>query len=349
MNTVYHKLKTPEESDRWPIVSVVIPAYNAAKFLGDALESVLAQTYQRVEIIVVDDNSQDQTPEVVAAFAGKIIYIRKKDGGRGCGAPRNVGVCAASGEWIAFLDADDIWKPTFLEKTVETGLETGADVVFSDYLKLVSGKVEGPTNLENVGIKAKLSVLAPGRILHSPFELLLAFCNYIPASAVMVRKRPLLQVGLFDECFDSCEDLDLWLRLAPNHRFAVVDEVLMLRRMHTQNMVHNKWTMLCTEIEAYKKAERYAPGLLPTTRWRKLLRRKLTPMLREQAALCLQRGELLQARKSWAKDFRSSYSPRIAAYWLATFLPQAWVEALRKGKRRVLSPRHQRLPCSPGQ
>jgi hypothetical protein len=172
--------------------------------------------------------------------------------------------------------------------------------------------------------------------LPNPFDLLLTVSNYIPASAVMVRKNTLLEAGLFDESLRSCEDLDLWLRLSPKHRFAVVNEVLMLRRLHERNMSRDMWTMLTTEVAAYEKAEQYASTLVPGTRWRKVLRKKKSPMLREQGAGYLERGELLLARKSWAKGFRSSYSPRLAAYWLSTFLPRPWVDALRNGKRQVL-------------
>src|ERR1700676_3231668 len=108
-----------------PTVSVVIPAYNAAEFLAEALDSVLAQTYQPLEVIVVDDGSEDETPKVVAAYAGKVTYMRKPHGG-GCGGTRNVGIRAAKGEWVAFLDADDIWKPDMLEKLVKGVTETRA-------------------------------------------------------------------------------------------------------------------------------------------------------------------------------------------------------------------------------
>jgi len=329
------KSSASQASPKRATVTVVIPAYNAAEFLAETLDSVLAQTYPPLEVIVVDDGSEDETPRIVAAYEGKVTYIHKPHG-RGCGGPRNVGIRAASGEWVGFQDADDIWKPTFLEELVETAVETGADVVFCDYMTLSEGEILGPSSLESTGMKPRLGALGSKSTLRNPFDLLLKVSNFIPASGVMVRKRSLLEAGLFDEGLHSCEDLDLWLRLTPKHRFAVVNEVLMLRRKHARNMTHDRWTMLTSEIAAYEKTELYAPALVPGNRWRKALRKKKVPLLREQGALYMKRGEALLARKSWAKGLRSSYSPRLAAYWLATFLPRPWIEALRNAKRHVV-------------
>src|ERR1700687_1983449 len=107
---------------RKPTVSGVIPAYNTAEFLGEALDSVLAQTYKPFEVIVVDDGSEDETSQVVAAWAGKVTCMHKERGGPA--SARNMGVRGAKGEWIAFLDADDMWMPQLLENLVKVGVET---------------------------------------------------------------------------------------------------------------------------------------------------------------------------------------------------------------------------------
>src|SRR6266576_3496761 len=151
-------------------VSVVIPAYNAGAFLGEALDSVLSQTYQPLEVIVVDDGSDDETPQIVADYNGKVTYLRRSRGGPA--SARNTGVRAAKGDWIAFLDADDIWMPGLLGKLVDVA-GTAADLVFCDTLTLISGKVVGPTRFENYGLKNRLDTLAPDGVLLNPFELLL--------------------------------------------------------------------------------------------------------------------------------------------------------------------------------
>lgn len=317
-----------------PTVSVVIPAFNAAEFLAEALDSVLAQTYQPLEVIVVDDGSEDETPQVAAAYSGKVTYVRKPHGG-GCGGTRNVGIRAARGEWIAFLDADDVWMPNLVEKLVKAAAETGADLVFCDYLRLINRSVVGPSNLERKGFKTRMDTLAPKGVLLNAFELLLEVGCYIGASSVLVGRDALLQIGLFDEKIYCTDDLDLWLRLSLRYRFAAVKEVLVCCRVHAGNISRDTWTLMTNQIKTYEKLERYPSGLAPGTKWRKIVRKQKAPLLREQGALYLERGEVLLARESWAKGFRSSYSPRLAAYWLATFLPQPWMEALRNWKRQV--------------
>lgn len=324
---------TTQTSRQNATVSVVIPAYNAAGFLGEALESVFAQTYQPIEVIVVDDGSEDETPQVVAGYAGKVTYLRKQRGGPA--SARNAGIRAASGEWIAFQDADDIWMRDLLEKLVNVSAKTGADLVFCDSLTLKDGSIVGPSRLERSGLKRRLDTLAPNGVLPDPFELILEGSCYIFTPGVLVRRDALLQVGLFDEAFYGYEEVDLWLRLSLKYRFACLKDALHLRRIHAGNMSHDRWVLLRGAIKTYEKIESYAPPVGPGARWHKLARKRKAPLLREQGAVYLERGELLSARESWAKSFRSSYSPIMAAYWLVSFLPQSWVESLRNWKRQI--------------
>jgi glycosyltransferase involved in cell wall biosynthesis len=317
-----------------PAVSVVIPAYNAAEFLGEALDSVLAQCYQPIEVIVVDDGSEDETPQIVAAYAGRVAYLRQRRGGPA--SARNAGIRAASGEWIAFLDADDMWMPGLLEKLIGASAETGADFVICDSLTLSNGSILGPTRFEYCGLELRLHAVAPDGVLLNPFELLLEIGNYIATGAALVRRDAVLQIGLFDEGIKCGEDLDLWLRLSLRYRFAVVDDALVLRRIHTTNTSHIPWAMVTGSMKVYEKLERHAPAMAPGTRWRGLLRKKKAALLREEGALYLSRGELHSARKSWARSLRSSFTPRVAAYWLASFLPQPLAEALRNWKKQTL-------------
>lgn len=314
-------------------VSVVIPAFNSATYLGEALDSVLAQTYQPIEVIVVDDGSEDETAQVAAAYSGKITYIRKERGGPA--AARNVGIREAKGEWIAFQDADDIWMPELLEKLVKAAAETGADLVFCDSLTLKDNGVVGASRLERSGFKKRLDALASHSILRDPFEQLLDGGCCIHTPGVLVRRDALLQVGLFDEAFYGYEEVDLWLRLALSFRFAVLKDALHLRRIHAGNMSHDGLVLLTGEIKTYEKLERYAPTLTRGTRLRRVLRKRKAELLREQGAIYLGRGDVHSARKSWAKSFRFSCSPRLAAYWLATYLPQSVAKGLRDRKRQI--------------
>ncbi len=323
----------PRMSPEKPTVSVVIPAYNAAAYLGEALDSVLAQTYPPLEVIVVDDGSEDNTPQVVATYAGKFTYMRKQRGGPA--SARNAGIRAASGEWIAFQDADDIWMPSLLEKLVKDSAKTGADLVFCDTLTMIDGRVVGPTRFEHNGVLKHPDALAPDGFLQNPFELLLELGCYVPACAVLIKRDALLQIGLFDESFYTNEDLDLWLRLSLRCRFWIVNEVLALQRVHGNNLTRDPWTWKVERVKVYEKLESYAPSVARGTRWRKLLREGKAVLLREHGAVYLERGEILLARASWAKGFWSSCSLRLGTYWLATFFPLSWTKTLRNWKRQI--------------
>jgi glycosyltransferase involved in cell wall biosynthesis len=327
----------PKASSLKATVSVVIPTFNSATYLGEALDSVLAQTYQPLEVILVDDGSEDETPQVATAYPGRVTYVRKQRGGPA--SARNVGVRVAAGEWIAFQDADDIWMPDLLEKLAKSAAETGADLVCCDYRALIDGSPVGTTNMEHKGLDTRLDVLAPNGVLLDAFGLLLEVGNFVATPGVLVKKEALLQIGLFDEAIYCGEDLDLWFRLSQRWRFAVVAEVLVLRRLHARNMTRDTWVWKAGLLKVYEKLERYAPTLATGTRWRKLLRKGKGALLREQGARYLELGDLLLARKSWAKSFRTTCSPRLAAYWSATFLPRPWMEALRSWKRQTTSTR----------
>src|SRR5579864_8740685 len=122
----------PPDGHGAPQVSVVIPAYNAARFLGDAIQSVLNQTYSNFEVVVVNDGSTDDTESVVRSFGDRLFYVKQAN--KGVSAARNEGIKRARGQYVAFLDSDDVWLPTklaeqipFLEQNPEVGL------VYSDW------------------------------------------------------------------------------------------------------------------------------------------------------------------------------------------------------------------------
>lgn len=165
-----------------PLVSGIIPAYNAEKFLSETIASALAQTHPLAELIVVDDGSSDRTAEVAAAFPNTRV-IRRPNGGQG--AARNTGIQAAAGEWIAFLDHDDAWHP----RKTELQLRCAAPDV---------GVIHG------------------GRFDSITFDCLWNRRAHITPSGTLVRRQMLLEVGGFEESRDvmGVEDMNLWLRVA---------------------------------------------------------------------------------------------------------------------------------------
>lgn len=214
-------LNSPDENS--PLVSVVIPAYNAELFIERTLNSVLAQTYPAIEIIVVDDGSRDRTAEVVERVRRRdprIVLLRQANAG--VVAARNLGITQSSGAFIAPLDADDVWHPKNLEKQMQCMLQAGSTVglvyAWSAYID-EADQVTG-------GRKAAHH---EGQVLYS-----LILDNFVGnGSACLMRRSCLEQVGYYASVFKQypgCEDWDLYLRMAEVYEFRVVPEFLVYYR-----------------------------------------------------------------------------------------------------------------------
>lgn len=196
-----------------PKVSVIIPTYNCGSYLQQALESVFAQTYCDYEIIVVDDGSTDDTEAVVAPYLDRVTYLRQEEN-RGAGAARNVGIRASRGEFIAFLDADDLWhEPRKLEWQVpEFDKDPEVGLVYSDIREVFS---DG-TVMES--LIARRPLAASGHIFENLRQL------FVYADSAVVRRQALDQVGWFDESFLSLQDRELWFRLCYRWKATLVPQ-----------------------------------------------------------------------------------------------------------------------------
>ncbi|HEX7331575.1 MAG TPA: glycosyltransferase family A protein, partial [Pyrinomonadaceae bacterium] len=190
-------------SDTSPTVSVITPAYNAAKYIGDALQSVLNQTFPSHEVIVINDGSPDtdELERELRKYPATIQYIKQEN--RGAAAARNAGLRSARGEYVAFLDADDRWLPNFLEEQLAFLKSSNAALVFADARLIGDSPLAGRTFME----------LDPPRSAVTP-ESLLAVEVTVLTSTVLARRQPILEVGLFDEEIKRGHDFELWFRLA---------------------------------------------------------------------------------------------------------------------------------------
>jgi len=190
-----------------PRVSVVIPAYNCAELIGETLDSVLAQTFENYEIILVNDGSPD-TEELEAAlenYYDRIIYIRQTNGGTA--AARNTAIDAASGEFLAFLDGDDVWLPEYLDAQLSALAAKNCDLIYAD------AKLFG--NLRDKSQTYMVKSPSSGAVTTE--SLLSGQCNVI-TSGTVARREKVLAVGKFDAELPQIvsEDFDLWFRLAKN-------------------------------------------------------------------------------------------------------------------------------------
>lgn len=222
-----------------PKVSVIIPAYNAERYICEAIESVFAQTYQDLEIIIVDDGSKDDIKQILSQYGNKIRYIYQNNSG--VSAARNRGIREARGEYIAFLDADDIWlsnklmwQVSIAEENPEIALiSTDAEFFNENGLLSPSQKPSDSTQFENGSLRynAAMANINDGTILKGDFYKDLLLGNLIGLSTVLVRKECLSNVGFFNEALSICEDYELWIRIAREHSLLYLNRVTLRYRI----------------------------------------------------------------------------------------------------------------------
>ncbi len=235
-----------------PTVSVVMAAKNYARFIGQAVRSVFAQTTPDWELVIVDDGSTDHTPQAVQQFLGdpRVRYVRSDK----LGQPRakNLGLRLSRGEFIAYLDADDAWEPTKLAKQLVVLRERPeVGVCYCDRLLMdESGKVEpNARGRPSAGFDGK------------PASIFLS--NPVCFSSVVVRRAVFDQVGGFDPEFDLSIDYDLWLRVARHWQFANVPEPLVRYRTGHGNLSRKLWDRVDTALAIMTRAVRRGRGELP--------------------------------------------------------------------------------------
>lgn len=198
-----------------PLVSVVIPTFNRAAWVGDAIDSVLAQDYTPLELIIVDDGSTDTTPHVVQSYASALTYIQRPH--RGVSAARNHGVAASRGELVAFLDSDDLWLPAKITTQVALFVQCPQlQACYTDEIWIRRGVRVNPRQIHR-----KHS----GWIFHQS----LPRCTISPSS-MMLRRGQWNRLGGFDERLPACEDYDLWLRLTLTTPVQLIPTRLIVKR-----------------------------------------------------------------------------------------------------------------------
>ena len=317
-----------------PLVSVIVPTHNCGAYIGEAISSVLAQTYAAYEFIVVDDGSTDNTRAVLTPYWGRIQYLYQDS--QGVAAARNAGIRHAQGELVAFLDADDVWFPTKLELQVQAfrgHTESGA--AFTDFLDFDESGVTRRSRL-NTQRDARAwferhrvgdSEIACGSIYQ---DLLLA--NWVHTSSVVVKREVLSVVGVFDETFTIGEDLDLWLRIARRYSVLCVNRVLSGYRY---------WSQSLSGPMEYR-AVRYNQGIQRVLE-KHLANNSMPPVLkdlvtRELGQRCWAIGwnlfgqdRFTEARSLFRQGMRYyPFHTRLWLYWMATWLPLAIIEAIRR-------------------
>ncbi len=221
-----------------PRVSVIVPTYNAPHFLTETVESILAQTYDDYELIVVDDGSGPSTREALEPYIKYIRYIWRRNAGPS--AARNTGIKRATGELIAFCDHDDLWMPEKLEKQIaHIDSHPDAGVYYCDYAHFGDRTDKRP------------------RVQHSGWVFQKLWQKrFVQTLTVICRKEVFEDAGLFDESLRYCQDYDMWLRIALHHPFSSTGGVYARYRLHPANLaregaLHNTLEKLYVVQKAY--------------------------------------------------------------------------------------------------
>jgi lipopolysaccharide transport system ATP-binding protein len=315
------------------LISVIIPTYNSARFLRQAVDSVLAQDYRPIEVIVVDDGSNDGSEDALAPYGKEVRYLRQTN--QGPAAARNLGIKNAIGEWLAFLDADDQWLPGKL-----------------------SIQAQVLSNHPNVGLVHTDSLFlddATGRLWHEDrtrerysgkcYEELF-WRNAITTSSVLLRRACLEKVGVFDSGPKTqrangaisffAEDYDLWMRLARDYELQYVAKQLVTYRFHGSNNSRQTIRMIENELYVIERALRMDQDWEARLGKDAIVRRlfRLLFGIGHFHFDSLNKQDRLKARKHLAEAARLGGDHGHARLlWLATFLPLSAVRTLQAMKK----------------
>jgi glycosyltransferase involved in cell wall biosynthesis len=311
-------------------VSVIVPVYNGAATVAEALDSVLAQRFRDFEVIAVDDGSTDETARVLRSYEGSIRIVTRPNGG--ISAARNSGFKAASGEYIAFIDCDDAWQPAMLERTV-AALDEDASCVLAYANCAVVDSNGRPLNTALVGPETA----------HAPtFDDLFSRLWPIMPSAVLIRRKAMEEIGGFEEEFRSYgfEDAYCWMRLRELGSFCYVPEPLVKWRFsHFPRPLKNFAAHPeARALFARLVLERWGRSIEPLLRSRKRASRSLLGYI---GLIEMRDGNVRRAREAFRRALR--LDPRRLKNYLRllrTYLPADVARAL--GGRTASHPSNQR-------
>ncbi len=199
-----------------PLVSVIIPVYNSEQYLEDSIKSVLAQSYQPLEIIIVNDGSSDNSERVARKFAQQTAYFFQSN--LGAAAARNHGIKKSNGDFLSFLDADDLWEPDKIRKQMDIlGKDADLDMVFGNVFQFISPDIKSVSKIK----LDETDKILPG---------------YVPGT-ILIRKEAFLKVGLFSTEWKIGEFIDWYLKAIETElSHFMLSEILMRRRIHSSNL-----------------------------------------------------------------------------------------------------------------
>jgi glycosyltransferase involved in cell wall biosynthesis len=314
-NTISNERYTP------PIVSVVIPAYNAEKYIRESIDSVLTQTFKNYEIIVVDDGSTDSTGIIIQQSYPSVRYIFQKNGGPA--KARNVGIKEARGEYIAFLDADDVWMPTKLEKQIH---------YFNQHPEISFVFTENSMFDEKGIIRHTLGKRE--RLLKKDVVRNIFMSSYLATPTVMVQKKVFEEVGYFEENLIAAEDDNMWMRIAMKFKVALIDEPLTMVRITRSSLTYDFTNIIKGVISHLELLSKKYPDI--ESRLGHLINKKYSILFLSAGYDCFSRNEFRIAREEFKKSFKYwKFNIRAILYIGATYLPIGTITLIREIRKRM--------------
>lgn len=276
------------------LVSIIIPVYNGANYLREAIDSALAQTYPNIEVIVINDGSSDggATEEIAQSYGARIRYVGKENGG--VATALNTGIRMMKGEYFSWLSHDDVYLPDKIERQIRQLQQYGRDVILYGDHNFID---EASRHLSVKRIKAPHP---------AEFRLSLLYSHPVHGCTLLIPRRFLLESGLFNEALRTTQDYDLWFRMAERHEFVHMPEILINSRTHSQQGTKATRTLFKKEC-----AELYLNLLKSVvTGWDRGGSAKLTFLIR--AAVFLERNgheqPLSYCKKELLHEFRKGFS-----------------------------------------
>jgi glycosyltransferase involved in cell wall biosynthesis len=301
-----------------PLISVIIPAYNIAPYIGETLSSVFAQTFADYEVIVINDGSPDtvELERALSGFRDRIHYLKQEN--LGASAARNAGLQAARGEFIAFLDGDDLWLPNYLDEQIKFIREHDCDLVCADASMFGETAPAGKTYME------WLMETAPpiGRV---SFRELISGQRCLITSGVIARRKLIVEAGLFDEALKTAQDYDLWLRLARSRARLMYQRAPLLHyRCHAGGLTGNLLNSFRRELRILDKVQ-HEYDLTPTERIEILpailARRAMLEF--ESGKMLIAEGDVAAARSAFQKAWDAGRSWKgCIAHWGSRLTPR---------------------------
>jgi glycosyltransferase involved in cell wall biosynthesis len=310
------------KSEQTPRVSVVIPSYNSASSVREAIQSVLDQAYTDLEIIVVDDGSTDNTECMVRSFGDRVSYLKQEN--KGASSARNSGIQKSQGSYVAFLDSDDLWLPGKLAEQIPL-LEHDPEVglVYSDWTVVSDQGVLEPSYLSNLPT-------ASGYVFNE-----LVQSGFILTSGTIVRRSCFDDVGDFDETLSIAQDYDLWLRICYRWKIVLVNKPLVIKRSWDGSLSSNLLKTAVERIALFEKALKNFSDMAPLSR--RLVKHQLAINYWDVGYDHFDRMLLKEARRNFAWSLTYDWrNARALGYLAASCLPGSLAKVFRAARRATL-------------